>query len=124
MEEFRLTRSKGRVRTELLAYYLGSDLIVCLYNESAHLGAVAVADYDHKEQRASTSVITRLGHKDDEIARRQAHLIARRTEKPVCVICGVHLDNITKPEIDEFLGQADTLVEELLDQLGTVSPED
>jgi len=117
MKEFSLSRGKGRTRIELLAYHLGNDLVVCIYNENAHLGAVAVAEYNHEEGRASSSVITRSGHRDDEIAKRQAHLIARHTKKPVCVIAGIHLDNITKQEIDEILGQADGLITELLNEL-------
>ena len=117
MKEFSLSRGKGRTRIELLAQHLGSDLIVCIYNENAHLGAVAVAEYNHEEGRASSSVITRSGHRDDEIAKRQAHLIARHTKKPVCVIAGIHLDNITRQEIDEILGQADGIITELLNEL-------
>ena len=117
MKEFALSRGEGRTRIELLAQYLGSDLIVCIYNENAHLGAVAVGEYNHEEGRASSSVITRSGHRDDEIAKRQAHLIARHTQKAVCVIAGIHLDNITKKEIDEIVSQADGLVTELLNEL-------
>jgi hypothetical protein len=117
MNEIRLSRGKARTKIDLLAYYLGSDLVVCIYNENAHLGAVAIGEYDQGEGRASSSVITRLGHRDDEIAKRQAHLIAKRTKKPVCVISGVHLNNITVQEIDEILSQADGLVAELLKEL-------
>jgi hypothetical protein len=117
MKELSLSRGEGRTRIELLAHYLGSDLIVCIYNENAHLGAVAVGEYNHEEGRASSSVITRSGHRDDEIAKRQAHLIARHTQKAVCVIAGIHLDNITKKEIDEILSQADGLVMALLNEL-------
>ncbi len=118
MKELRLSKGEGRTRIELVAYYLGDDLIVFIYNENAHLGAVAVGEYDHKEKRASSSVITRSGHRDDEIAKRQAHLIARHTQKPVCVISGVHVDNITTREIADILGQADSLVTDLLNKLG------
>lgn len=100
-----------------MAYYLGHDLVVCIYNENAHLGAAAVGEYDHEEGRASSSVITRLGHRDDEVAKKQAHFIARHTRKPVCVISGIHLDNITKQEIEEILSQAESLVSEFLDRL-------
>ena len=117
MKELRLSKGKGRTRIELFAFHLGNDLIICIGNQNAHLGAVAIGEYDHKEQRASSSVITRLGHRDDEIAKREAHLVAKHTKKPVCVISGIHLDNITKEEIDEILSQADSLIVELLSEL-------
>ena len=117
MEELRFSKGKGRTSIELLAYYLGNDLIVFIYNENAHLGAVAVGEYDREEKRASSSVITRLGHRDDEIAKRQAYLIARHTKKPVCVISGVHIDNITTQEIKEILSYSNSVVIDLLNEL-------
>jgi len=91
-----------------------NDLAVTIYNENAHIGAVAVGEYDHEEKRSSVSVITRRGHKDDAIAQRAAYLISKSTKKPVCVIAGVHLDNITKEEIDKFLKNAETAVEDFI----------
>lgn len=117
MKEFRLSQGKGRTKIELFAYYLGNDLIVCICNQNAHLGAVAMGEYDHKEDRASSSVITRLGHRDDEIAKKAAHSVAKHTKKPVCVITGIHVNNITKEEIDEILAQADGLIMDLLNEL-------
>lgn len=114
MGEYEITRGEGRTRITLSAKSFGDDFTVFIYNESAHIGAVAVGEYDHKEKRASTSVITRLGHKDDAIAQKAAYLISRKMERPSCVIAGVHLDNITDEEIQEFLAKADSLVEDFL----------
>lgn len=47
---------------------MGSDFVVFMYNEDAHIGAVAVCDYDYKEEGTSCSMIPRLGYKDDVIA--------------------------------------------------------
>ena len=124
MKEFRLSKGRDRTKIKLFAYHLGNDLIVCIFNENAHLGAVAIGEYDFKEERASSSVVTRLGHRDDEIAKRAAHLIARQTQKPVCVISGIHLNNITKQEISEILQQADGLVTDFLNELGKSSEQD
>ena len=63
MDKYESTRGEGRTKVSLLAYRMASDLVLCIYNENAHIGAVAVGEYDHNEKRASTSVITRLGHK-------------------------------------------------------------
>ena len=114
MGEAELIKGEGRTRVSLSAKSLGGDLVVFIYNENAHIGAVAVAEYDHKEKRTSTSVITRLGHKDDAIAQKAAYLISRKTKKPSCVIAGIHLDDITEEEIQQFLTNADSLVEDFL----------
>ncbi|MFC1906891.1 hypothetical protein ACFLW8_02240 [Chloroflexota bacterium] len=110
MRRYRASRGRGRTRVSLWADYMGNDLVVCIYNEGAHLGAVAVAEYDFKEERACSSVITRLGHRDDEVAKKQAHIIARQTKKPVCVIAGIHLDDITQEEIVKILAEVDRMI--------------
>jgi hypothetical protein len=118
MEKYELTRGEGRTQVKLMASNMGNDLIVTIRNENAHLGAVAVGEYDHEHERASVSVITRLGHKDDAVAQRAAYAISKLTRKPVCVIAGIHLDNITGEEIDKILENSSTAVEELLTMMG------
>ena len=53
MDKYELTKGEGRTKVTLSAYYMGSDLVVCIYNDNAHIDAVALGEYDHKEQRAS-----------------------------------------------------------------------
>jgi hypothetical protein len=117
MDKYALTKGEGRTRVKLSAGNLGDDLIVTIYNENAHLGAVAVGEYDPKTERASVSVITRLGHKDDAIAQQAAHSISKATKRPVCVIAGIHLDNITQEEIDRILDNSMIAVEEFVTQI-------
>lgn len=114
MGEHEITKGEGRTKVSLLAESLGGDLVVFIYNENAHIGAVAVGEYDHKQNRASTSVITRLGHKDDVIAQKAAYLISKHTKRPSCVIAGVHLDNITGEEIEKLLEVTDSCLEDFL----------
>ena len=101
-----LTRGTGRTRVSLSAHYMGNDLVLCMYNDSAHIGAVAVGEYDHKEHRASTSVITRLGHKDDAIAQEVAYSIAKQTQRSVGAIVGIHSDTATENEITNIFDNA------------------
>ena len=112
--DWHLEKGEGRTRIFLTGWRLGNDLLVCLYNQNSHLGAIAVGEYDHEEGRASSSVITLRGHRDDEIAKREAHKIARHTKGKACVIAGIHLDNITEQEIAEIVENAHELVDELL----------
>lgn len=114
VESCKLNRGKGRTRVSLWANGFGCDLVVFMYNKNAHIGAVAVGEYDHMHERASVSLITRLGHKDDAIAQRAAYLISKSSHKPVCVIAGVHLDDITGEEIEKLLENASLLVETFL----------
>jgi gallate decarboxylase subunit D len=111
MKRMLLNEGKGRTRVSLSAQWIGKDLIVCLFNKQGHLGAVAVADFSDEENRASTSVITRLGHKDDSIAYYAAYNLCKRLRKPVCAIAGIHLDNITEEEITQISQNCDALVD-------------
>ncbi len=96
--EWRHEAGEGRTRVELTAGRMGNGLAVFLFNAAAHIGAVAVSEFDHKENRASTSVITLLGHKDDAVAYRAAHEICRALKVPTSVMAGIHLDDITLAE--------------------------
>jgi len=117
MRAYRTSQGCGRTRVYLQANYIGESLAVYIYNENAHLGAVAVGEYDHEAGRASSSVITLRGHRDDEVAKKQAHIIARHTRQPVCVIAGIHLDDITKEEITATLDEVDKMVAKLLKRI-------
>jgi gallate decarboxylase subunit D len=115
MKAMKLSQGTGRTRVQLTIQKIGSDYIVCIFNAQAHVGAVAVADYDLQENRASTSVITRLGHKDDQVAYNAAYKLCRRLKKPVCAIAGIHLDNITKEEISQIAHNCEALVEKCIE---------
>ena len=114
MNSRKISNGDGRTKVILWAQWLGSDLVLYIYNENAHIGAVAVAEYDSNTLRVSTSVMTRLGHKDNVIAQKAAYVISKATKKPVCVIVGIHVHNITQEEISKTLENANSLVEELI----------
>jgi hypothetical protein len=118
MAEYELTKGQGRARVNVTVSSMGSDLVVRIYNQDAHIGAVAVGDYDYEHERASVSVITRLGHKDDALAGEAAYLLSKSIRRPVCVIAGVHLDNITAEEIDRILANTKLAVSEIIDVCG------
>jgi hypothetical protein len=115
MVECELTKGEGRARVSVTADSMGSDLVVRIYNQNAHMGAVAVGDYDSEHKRASVSVVTKLGHKDDALAGEAAYLLSRSIRRPVCVIAGVHLDNITREEVDKILANTKIAISEIID---------
>jgi hypothetical protein len=117
MDKYELTKGEGRNMVNLSAHSTGNDLVLCMYNDNSHIGAVAVGEYDHKEQRASTSVITRLGHKDDAVAQEVAHSIAKQTKRPVCAIVGIHIDNATESEINQILNNARVLTKDFISKI-------
>jgi hypothetical protein len=114
MVEYELTKGEGRARVNVAVNSLGGDLVVRIYNQNAHIGAVAIGDYDYEHERVSVSVITRLGHKDDALAGEAAYLLSKSIRRPVCVIAGVHLDNITREEIDDILANTKIAISEII----------
>jgi len=117
MNNISLSRGMGSTRIQLDSSYIGNDLVICIFNEKGHIGAVAIGEFDFKNERASVSVVTRLGHKDDSIAQKAAYLITRSTRKTVCVVAGVHLDDIIQTEIIAVMENAIGVIDELVDRL-------
>jgi gallate decarboxylase subunit D len=117
--EFNLNKGEKRNSINIQAVTMGDGLVVRIFNENAHIGAVSIGEYDFENLRASVSVITRLGHKDDAIAQRAAYLICKSTQKTVCAIAGVHLDNISPEEIKQIIENATYLIEDLIRQIKT-----
>ena len=111
---FKLSSGRDRTKVMLSAQQMGTGLIIYLYNENAHIGALALGEYDPGSKRTSTSVITRLGHKEDIIAQKAAYEISKFTKKPVCVIAGIHVDEIREREIKETMENASGLVDKLI----------
>lgn len=111
-----LTRGEGRTKVTFMVHYLGDDIIVRIYNQNAHIGAVAVAEFDTDSGRTSTSIITRRGHKDDVVAQKVAYLITKNTKRPSCVIAGIHIDEITEAEIEQIVANVDNLSDEYIAQ--------
>lgn len=112
-----MSRGRGRTRVSLLGTHVSGEVVVSIFNANQHVGAVAVGEFDHNEARASVSVITRLGHKDDAIGRDAAYAISKATRRPCCVVAGVHVDDITAGEIAEIVANARGLVDELIKAL-------
>lgn len=105
----------GRRRIELEARFAGSDLLVFISNENAHVGAVSLAEYDERTERVSTSVLTRLAHKDDAVATAAAYRIAKAAKHAVCAVAGIHMDAATAEDIAEMQRNAAAVVDLLLE---------
>ena len=114
-------KGEGRLKVYVTAWYMGESLLLCIYNENAHLGAVSVSEFDHASGRNSVSTITLLGHKDDYLTREAAYLLGKHTQKPVGVICGVHVENITREEISQIMDNTKAAVEEIAARLDSGS---
>ena len=116
-------KTQGRVAIRMEAVGMGADYcLVITGGDRPHLGAVALSTArpslaDPGKISASTSVLTLVGHKEDEVARKIAHQFASHLNCQVVVACGVHLDNISRDELAMMERMLAELAGELLKKL-------
>jgi hypothetical protein len=116
-------------RTETGAYDLtanvrriGRDLLVAIWGgEKPHIGAVAVAQSrpslkDPDVTSATTSVICYVGHKEDDLVKASAEILAAVLNTRVVVTAGIHWDNLDQKGIDTILKNSKAIVEMILKQ--------
>ena len=107
---FKTTRKVGSVEIVLEAKKLGEDYLLTLTGGKEHAGAVAVGLFDEKSRRASSSVITLPGHREEQLALDSARRISRATGKTSVFVAGIHVDNISQEEIGEIVSAAEEMV--------------
>ncbi|MEZ5334751.1 MAG: hypothetical protein R2741_05685 [Methanolobus sp.] len=110
---YQLKKVAGRVSLILDWKKAGKDYIACLTGGDEHVGAVAVGFYDENSGRATPSVITSPGHMETEIAMSGAKAVSQSSKSTSVFIVGIHLDNITKEEIDKIVYVSEEMIEEL-----------
>jgi hypothetical protein len=118
MERIELTARDGRIDVTLAAQPVGNDWLVEITGGEAHIGACALATFDPTHARASASVLSAPGHREEQVALDAARTIARATRGTSVVVAGLHYPNVTVDEIDTARRLSRELVERLLARLG------
>ncbi len=111
---FRITRKVGRAELILDAKKLGDDYLLTLMGGKEHAGAVAVGVFDEKSRRASSSVISLPGHREEQIALQGARHVSKATRQTTVFIVGIHLDDITPEEIMDTVSVSDEMVKSFI----------
>ncbi len=83
---------------------VGADLLVILTGGRAHIGAVAIAQprpsiSDADAISSTSSVFTRVGHKEDVVSRAMSEELSKALNKVVTVVAGLHWDNLKAKDI-------------------------
>jgi hypothetical protein len=108
---------------EAEAIWIGPDLLVYIYGgEGPHIGAVAAATprpslVNPDETSASASVLTYVGHKEDDLAKRAAEALAGALDTRVVVSAGIHWDALTADDIEQVMANARELIQALIARL-------
>ena len=112
-----IKQNVGRAELVLKQKQVGKDYVITLTGGEEHVGAVAVGVFDEKSGHASASVISLPGHRDEGIALDGARLISEITKTATVFIVGIHLDNITKDEIDTIIVASRQMTDNFIDSL-------
>ena len=87
--------------------YLKNDgLIINIIAPNEHLGGIGIGiPYSRKDGSGSANFhcISFPGHRDAELAGGLAQILSKITRMKTIVILGVHIPNISKPEIKELI---------------------
>lgn len=111
---FQIKRKVGKIEIELDAKKVGEDYLLTLTGGEAHVGAVAVGLFDENSQRASSSVITMPGHREEYLAMDGARQVSRATKRTSVFVVGIHQDNISPEEIKNIVSAAREMVESFI----------
>jgi hypothetical protein len=110
-----IKKEVGRVQLLLKGESVGKDMFFVLSGGREHIGAAAMGIYDKESHRASASVISAPGHREDEIALRGARKISAVTQSTAVFMAGIHIDNITVDEIQAIVKASEAIIEELIE---------
>jgi hypothetical protein len=110
----------GRHRIWGTAFLSHEGLAVNLVGgEVPHIGAVAVSIprpslANPRQRSATTSVITVVGHKEDELARPIAAELARTLNRTTVVVAGVHIRGASPADLARIFENAGRAVEVII----------
>jgi len=111
---FQITRKAARIELTLEVKEIGEDYLLTLIGGKEHIGAVAVGLFDKESTRASSSVITLPGHREDQLALQGARQVSKVTGGTAVFTVGMHQDNITAEEIKEIVTVAEKMVQDFI----------
>ena len=121
--EFTLQTEEDAYNLSANVRLIGKDVLVAIWGgEKPHIGAVAVAQprpslRDPNVTSASASVICLVGHKEDELAKATAEILAAALKTQVVVTAGIHWDKLAPEAIQRVVRNSEILVEMILARL-------
>jgi hypothetical protein len=128
IQEFTLQTEEDAYNLSASVRLIGEDVLVAIWGgEKPHIGAVAVAQprpslKDPELTSSSASVICLVGHKEDELAKAAAEILAAALKTQVVVTAGIHWDNLASKAIQRIVRNCEILVDKILQRCVTEFP--
>lgn len=123
MKVKRFSVGKGKYSVNLVATITMDGLIVSIVGgEKPHVGTVALSIPQPNPENSSrlsvtTSLLTLTGHKDDEVARPAAEVLAKELNQIVVVIAGLHIEHATQKDLKKLVDNSMQIVEMFLKEM-------
>jgi hypothetical protein len=126
IKTYEASGTRGRVVADLVAVVMSGGIVMTVAGgDLPHVGAVALAEprpsrADRRKTSSSVSVMVRLGHKEDELAKRLAGRVASSLKVPVVLAAGIHVDHPSPDDIKDAELLADALVVDSIPKLSVL----
>ncbi len=105
-----ISAGEGKYTVRLESYGIGKDMfIVITGGEEEHIGSATLI-----EEKGYLQTMIKKGHQDYVISEKMANIIYDTIEKDLLVVCGIHIDDASKEEIDILIDNAQTCVKRFL----------
>jgi len=109
-----ISAGEGRYTVTLQSHKIGKDkLVIITGGEEEHIGSATLI-----EEKGHLQTMIKKGHKDHIVSEKMANIIYDKIGKDLLVICGIHIEDASKEEIDSLVRNAKECVEQFLLTVG------
>ena len=121
--EFTINTSEGEYDITASVRQIGQDLLVAIWGgDKPHIGAVAMAQprpslRDPKVTSSTASVFAYVGHKEEDLAKAAAEILAATLKTNVVVAAGIHWDNLSPEGIQRVIRNSEIIVDLILTKI-------
>lgn len=113
MSSIHLSKTQGRIQLQLDAYFMGEDLVVMLYGgDRPHLGTLTAG-----ARLEPLQTVQLQNHKEFYVTEEIAVRLRSHFNGNFVILCGTHLDEISKTEIKLITTLAIELGDSLITKL-------
>lgn len=104
-----LKAKKNSIKLQASVLHVGDDLLIVVTGgDKPHIGASVLANHSQFKS------ISFKFHKDDIALKIIANELKKHTKKNICVIGGIHVEDITKKQIKQVLSMSEKLAKKIV----------
>jgi len=108
-----ISRKNRKYEINLIAFFMGKDLCIAITGgDIPHLGAVTIGS-----QYFCPETVVFEHHKENVVTEMFGNMLRREYTGNFAICCGIHIDNITKQEIEDVIGLCREMAMELCNKL-------